>query len=58
MIKTVIITGTSRGLGYSLVEYFLKKEWKVFCVVRTENDAVPPKNQVTLVILDKFIIKD
>lgn len=44
MHKTVFITGTSRGLGYSLAEYFLKKAWKVYCVVRTENDAEKLKN--------------
>lgn len=44
MTKTVIITGTSRGLGDSLAEYFLKKAWKVYCVVRTEKDADKMKN--------------
>ena len=44
MSKTVIITGTSRGLGYSLAECFLKNAWKVYCVVRTKNDADRIKN--------------
>lgn len=42
-IRSVIITGTSRGLGYSLAEHFLKKEWRVYCTVRTENDAIKIK---------------
>jgi NAD(P)-dependent dehydrogenase (short-subunit alcohol dehydrogenase family) len=30
MVKTVLITGADRGVGYALAECFLKENWKVF----------------------------
>lgn len=39
MDKTVLITGTSRGFGYSLAGEFLLKGWTVYGVVRNDTDA-------------------
>ena len=33
-MKSVLITGTSKGLGYALAEEFLKKSWLVFALAR------------------------
>lgn len=39
MNRTAFITGTSRGLGYALVEQFLIQGWFVYCLVRNNEDA-------------------
>ncbi len=39
MNRTAFITGTSRGLGYALVEQFLSQDWFVYCLVRKNEDA-------------------
>jgi short-subunit dehydrogenase len=33
-LKNIIITGTSRGIGYALVKYFVKKNHKVLAISR------------------------
>jgi len=37
MAKTVIITGTSRGIGYELVKIFSQKDFEVFALSRNDN---------------------
>ena len=37
-IKTVLITGTTSGLGYELLEYYSKAGWNVIAVNRREPD--------------------
>lgn len=50
MTKTVLITGTSRGLGLALSEYFLSKDFKVIGISR----SISPINhsKYTHLILD------
>jgi short-subunit dehydrogenase len=33
-MKTVVITGTSKGLGFSLAKYFIDNDWKVIGISR------------------------
>lgn len=36
-MKTVLITGASRGLGLALVQTFYEHKYQVYAVVRTAN---------------------
>ena len=38
-IKTILIVGASRGLGYAMAEAFLKQGWRVVGTVRAESRA-------------------
>jgi NAD(P)-dependent dehydrogenase (short-subunit alcohol dehydrogenase family) len=38
-IKTVFITGASRGLGFALTQKFISKHWAVVSLVRRKKDA-------------------
>jgi NAD(P)-dependent dehydrogenase (short-subunit alcohol dehydrogenase family) len=37
MSKNILITGTSRGLGFCLAKKFASCGWNVFCIVKTEE---------------------
>lgn len=46
-MKTVLITGTSRGIGKALAEEFLHQGWRVFATMRNPEKAelpAPPKD--------------
>jgi len=38
MMQNILITGTSRGLGFELLNIFLEKGWRVFALARNAND--------------------
>jgi NAD(P)-dependent dehydrogenase (short-subunit alcohol dehydrogenase family) len=46
MPKKILITGVSRGLGYELLRYFLKKGDKVYGLIRDKDDASRIKNKM------------
>lgn len=53
-MKTVVITGTSRGLGQALAEKFLAEGWKVVAVARRQPElAAHPNLQVEICDLTK-----
>lgn len=39
MMKTIVITGTSRGIGEELVHYFAQKSYRVYSLSRNKNKA-------------------
>jgi len=45
MIQNILITGTSRGLGFELLNIFLEKGWRVFALARNANDFSSVCNQ-------------
>ena len=38
-MKTIVITGTSTGIGYACSKLFIEKGYKVFGSVRSNSDA-------------------
>jgi NAD(P)-dependent dehydrogenase (short-subunit alcohol dehydrogenase family) len=40
-VKTVAVTGTSRGIGLAIAERFLASGWKVHCLARSESAMAP-----------------
>jgi len=54
MAKTVLITGSSSGIGKSTVEYFLSKGWNVAATMRTPEKATgfPDHDKLRLYALD------
>lgn len=44
-MKNILITGVSTGIGYSCVDAFIKKGYRVFGSVRKSSDAEKLKNQ-------------
>ncbi len=54
-MSPVLLTGASRGIGYSTATYLAAKGWDVFAGVRNEEDAAKLKaesRRITPVILD------
>ncbi|MDQ6844648.1 MAG: SDR family NAD(P)-dependent oxidoreductase, partial [Bacteroidota bacterium] len=47
--KTALITGASKGLGYSLAEYLAHGEWNLLINARNANQLLTAKNE-----LEKF----
>ena len=43
-MKTVIISGASRGIGKATAEKFLKEGWKVIGISANGNSSIPHKN--------------
>jgi NAD(P)-dependent dehydrogenase (short-subunit alcohol dehydrogenase family) len=43
-MNTVVVTGTSRGIGLAIAESFLRSGWRVFCLVRSEASMAPLTN--------------
>ena len=50
MTKTIIITGTSRGIGFELVKIFAEKQYQVFALSRNDKpvNALGHKNVFSL----------
>lgn len=44
-MKTVLITGASKGIGKAVAERFLKEGFQTVCTSRNENDLKPLKDQ-------------
>jgi 3-oxoacyl-[acyl-carrier protein] reductase len=42
--KTIIITGTSKGLGLCLAQYFIERDWLVFGCSRSDNNLIDHVN--------------
>lgn len=40
-MKTVAVTGASRGIGLAIAEHFLASGWKVHCLARSEAAVAP-----------------
>lgn len=40
-MKTVAVTGASRGIGLAIAEHFLASGWKVHCLARSESAIAP-----------------
>lgn len=40
-MKTVALTGASRGIGLAIAEQFLAAGWRVYCLVRSEAAVAP-----------------
>ena len=45
-MKSIVITGTSTGIGYACSKSFIEKGYKVFGSVRNNNDAVRVSNEL------------
>lgn len=53
-MKTVAVTGASRGIGLAIAERFLSSGWKVYCLARSESGvaALLAKGHATFVPFD------
>ena len=45
-MKSIVITGTSTGIGYACSKHFIEKGYKVFGSVRNDNDANRVSNEL------------
>lgn len=40
-MKTIAVTGASRGIGQAIAQHFLSHGWRVYCLARTEASVAP-----------------